>query len=70
MQQGARLALGEERVECSAIADIGSYEHMPGICLLRPERTQIAGVGQLVYIQHRFVRRIRKQRLMLCHTLR
>ena len=58
MQHRARLVLGEQCVERGAVADICADKNVFGIGLLRLERTQVAGIGQLVYIQHRFVRGI------------
>src|ERR1700709_2173628 len=51
MQDRAGLMLAEQRVHCSAVANVRPRENMIRVAEYRFERPQIPGVGQLVYVQ-------------------
>ncbi|MDR8799267.1 hypothetical protein FEP84_05680 [Burkholderia multivorans] len=55
VQHRARLVLGKERVERSAVADIDTRKHVLRIAFQRLQRTKVARVGQFVDVEHGFV---------------
>ena len=56
MQHRTRAMLGQQPRHQSRVADVAVHEHMPRIAAQGLEVAQVAGVGEQVEVDHRFIR--------------